>query len=96
MDYKLEVKEEARGKILAGFFYYTKEVNLDLAQRFIAETEQVLEYIHKNPENFQIKYKNFREAVFKIFPYVLIYEIIEEIVVVYTLFLTSHDPKRKP
>jgi len=96
MVYKLEVKEEARKKIFDSFFYYTQKVNIEVAQRFIEEVESVLSYIETFPEHFQVKYKKSREAVFKVFPYVFIYEIIGNTVVVYMLFPTKDDPNKKP
>lgn len=95
MVYELEIKEEAKEKILDVFFHYTQNIHLELAQRFIDEVDELLVYIHKHPEHFQIKYKQYREAIFKVFPYVFIYEIVGNIVVVYTLFPAKDDPNKK-
>ena len=96
MAYNLEVKQEARKEIFDSFFYYTLKVNFEIAQRFIDEVDEILLYIEAYPEHFQVKHKKYREAVLKLFPYVFIYEIIGNSVIVYSLFPTKDNPDKKP
>lgn len=98
MAYKLRVRDDARDDIVNGYKWYEdKKENLGI--RFIDEVETVMVYISKYPEHFQIKIKNkYREAILKIFPYVIIYEIIKKKneVIVYSVFPTKDDPRKKP
>jgi mRNA-degrading endonuclease RelE of RelBE toxin-antitoxin system len=96
MAYKLQITNKAKQDIIDGFYWYETKSN-GLGGRFVEEVEKSLNYIHRYPLHFQIKYKNiFREAVLKIFPYVVIYEIIEKTVVVYSVFPTPMNPEKKP
>jgi len=67
-----------------------------LANRFIDEVDEIVNYIHKYPKHFQVKNKNYREAIFKVFLYVMIHEVIEASVIIYALFQTKDDPFKKP
>ena len=88
MVYKLEVTEEAKKKVFQDFFWYEQKSE-GLGTRFIVEFDAMLDYIKYYPHHFQIKYKNYREAVLKIFPHMIVYRIIDNKVVVYTVFTTT-------
>lgn len=94
MDYHLEIKEEARQDIINGYLWY-EEKQLGLGQRFSVEVFDYLKYISNYPEHFQVKRKSYREAVLKTFPFVIVYEIMNNAVVVFAVFPTRMNPKRK-
>jgi hypothetical protein len=94
MAYQLEVKEEALQDIVRGFLWY-EEKNPGLGTRFVDEVEQMITYLGNNALHFQIRNSVYREAVLKIFPYVIIYEIRTKHVVVYAVFPCKADPKKK-
>ena len=96
MVYKLNVWDDAKLDIIKGYNWY-KDIREGLAREFIDEIEQMFKYIEEYPEHFQVKYRNkYREAVLKKFPYLIIYEIIENIVVVYSVFPSKDNPNKKP
>lgn len=95
MGYKLSVKEEAKQHIIDGFKWYEKKSN-GLGNRFVNEVKEILDYIEKYPHHYQVKNKNQREGVLKIFPHVIIYEIMENEVVVFAVFPTKDNPDKKP
>jgi len=95
MVHKLSVREEAREKIFESFFWYEKKKE-GLGTRFIVEMDAMLDYIKHYPHHFQIKYKNFREAILRAFPYIVVYRIIENEIIVYTVFPTKDNPDKKP
>ncbi|WP_346882367.1 type II toxin-antitoxin system RelE/ParE family toxin [uncultured Algibacter sp.] len=95
MDYKLNVWNEVKINIIDGFKRY-EDKRIGLGGEFVNEVEDMLNYIQKYPEHFQIKHRNrYREAVLKRFPYIIIYEIIDNIVVVFEVFPTKDDPDNK-
>jgi len=95
MEYQLEIKEEASLDIKQAYDYY-EENKLGLGERFMDTLENYLERVKQYPAHYQIKRNPFREAFIKDFPYVIIYEIEEEKVIVYAVFCTHKNPKKKP
>jgi hypothetical protein len=94
MEYNLIVRDEALYDIFKGYDWYEGKKD-GLGERFTNEVDEYIEYIHKNPFHYQIKTKNQREGVLKVFPYVIIYEIIKKDVVVFAVFPTSDNPDKK-
>lgn len=94
MVYRLEVKLEARQDIIDGFLWY-EEKNSGLGSRFVSEEEEMIQYISENPQHFQVNYSVYREAILKVFPFVNSYELLNESVVVYSVFPTKSDPEKK-
>ena len=94
MVYNLSIKQEAQQEILEGFLWYESK-NRGLGTRFVAEVERVIEYVSKYPHHFQIKYKEYREALVPSFPYVVVFEVLEGEVVVYSVFPAKRDPNKK-
>lgn len=95
MIYEVEIVEEADREITEAYLYYERKQS-GLGERFLKQLDKYLERICENPKHFQIKRNNFREAYIKIFPYLIIFEIEEAKVVVYSVFNTPQNPERKP
>lgn len=95
MMYELEIKEEASVEILEIYIYYENK-KLGLGDRFEEDLEIHLHRVQKYPEHYQIKRSPYREALLEFFPYLIIYEFLENKVIVYSVFNTSRNPKKKP
>lgn len=95
MKYTLEIKAEAVEDIQKAFDYF-EENKIGLGDRFLDALENYLNRIEKYPEHYQIKRNPYREAPIKDFPYVIIFEIQEAVVVVYAVFNTFLNPDKKP
>jgi plasmid stabilization system protein ParE len=95
MKYSLEIKEEAVLDIKEAYLYY-EEQKVGLGNRFLETLESYLERVQKYPEHYQIKRKPSREAFIKKFPYIIIYEIEEDKIIVYAVFNTWRNPAKKP
>lgn len=93
--HKLTIKKEAQIEIDEAIFYYEERQN-GLGNLFSEQVGLYLEEIQNNPEHYQIKQKNYREAFIRRFPYVIVFEIIESEVIVYSVFHTSQNPTKKP
>ena len=95
MKYELIIRDEAERDIIETTKYYeTQQTGLGI--KFLEQLEQYLERIQTHPELFQIKRPPYREAFIKKFPYLIIYEFIENKVVVYAVFNTRKNPDKKP
>jgi len=95
MEYQLEIKEEAYFDIKQAYHYY-EENKIGLGERFLNTLENYLERVKHYPEHYQIKRGPYREVFIKDFPYVIIYEIEDEKVIIYAVFCTHKNPKKKP
>jgi hypothetical protein len=76
-------------------FYESRKKGL--GKEFITYLKGYFSILKTNPELFQIKRKSiYRELPLKKFPFVIIYEIIEKEVIIYSIFHTSRNPSNKP
>jgi plasmid stabilization system protein ParE len=95
MKYDLVIKEEAIVDMQQAYDYY-EERKTGLGERFLNTLEEYLGRVRKNPLHYQIKRKPYREVFIKHFPYLIIYEILDSRIIVYAIFNTSLNPKKKP
>ncbi len=94
MTYHLEIKTEARKDIIDGARWYrNKQQGLDI--KFLSAIEETISRILRNPHAGTNFYKPYRETRVKKFPYVIVYEIFSAAIVVYEVFHTSQNPKKK-
>jgi plasmid stabilization system protein ParE len=90
--FKIEVKEHAVKQIKDIYFYYEGCAE-GLGEKFLDAWETAVKYAEFNPNGFQEKYKSFRQAPIKNFPYVIMFEIDKTSVIVYSILHTSRDIK---
>ncbi len=95
MTYELEIKEEAVLDIKQIYLYYEAQ-RIGLGNRFLNTLENYLERVQKYPKHYQIKRKPYREVFINDFPYLIIYEIEGNKVIVYAIFNTWSNPNKKP
>lgn len=94
MLYKLTIKEDAAVDIDKAFDYYTA-VQHSLAQRFLSDLEDCIFDISANPDNYSyyLSQKRFRSHSLQKFPYSLVYEVINDEVIVYSLRHWQQNPE---
>ena len=95
MTYSLVIKAEANLEIVDAYLYY-EEQQKGLGERFLKQLDKYFSKILEAPKHYAIKRQPFREAFIRKFPFLVIYEIEETIIVVYSVFNTSKNPARKP
>ncbi len=74
--------------------YYNEQV-LGLGYEFEEEIVVLLELIKENPLLFPVKFAHIHEAVVKLFPFVINYEISEKQVIVSAIFHIKQNPTKK-
>ncbi|MNQ69046.1 Plasmid stabilization system protein [compost metagenome] len=68
-----------------------------LGRQFLLYLKSYLKVLKTNPELFEIKKQPcFRELTLVKFPFVIIYEIIGNEIIIHSVFHTSRNPQRKP
>jgi hypothetical protein len=91
MSYKVLVKQEAYNEALAAYLYY-EEVQVGLGERFLAGLEWHLDDLSKNPQYYSIlqadKLRVLRDVQIKKFPFLIIFEITRDEVIVYAIHNT--------
>ena len=92
--YQLIIRQTATEKAKDAFDWY-EEQQLGLGNPFLDELRSCYEKIKTSPASYTKIKKNFRHILLKKFPYIVIYEIIGNDVVVYAVFHTSRNPQRK-
>lgn len=90
----LIINEEAAAEIQDAYDYY-EEQQAGLGDYFIKVLYARLGQILKAPNGNQLVYASYRQAVVFKFPFVIIYEIEEGAIIVYSVFHTSRNPKGK-
>lgn len=94
MAYILEIKDEANWEIIKAYLYY-QEKRTGLGEEFLEHLDVYFERIVANPKHFPQKRKPYREAFIKRFPFLIVYEITKNKVIVYAVFNTWQNPDKK-
>ncbi len=92
--YKLFFTELAEGEYIEAYSYY-EEQQKGLGDKFELEMDSIIEYIIGNPFIFPRKFKHYREAPLKKFPFFIVYEIYGHSVIINSIFHMSRNPSKK-
>ncbi len=92
--YSLILKERAIRMAQEAFHWYNDR-QTGLGEEFLLELESDLRKIETHPKLFTVVKQRFRQYVMRRFPYVIVYEVIKDEVIVYAVFHTKQNPKRK-
>lgn len=88
------ILEEANLEIGEAFLWY-ENTQIGLGEKFLTTLESCFNSIISNPKIYAKKFKRYRQAVVKGFPYVVVYEVEKRKIVVYAVFHTSRKPKSR-
>jgi len=72
-----------------------EEQQTGLGDRFLNELEECYDKIESMPEIYAKIKSNFRQIILPVFPYVIVFEILKNDIVVYAVFHTSRNPRKK-
>jgi hypothetical protein len=92
--YKIEITILAEEEYSSAFHYYEQKQS-GLGDKFEKETGYLIDKLKENPYLFERKYKHYREAIYKRFPYFIVYEIINNSVIIHSFFHGNRNPKGK-
>ncbi|HEY8928495.1 MAG TPA: type II toxin-antitoxin system RelE/ParE family toxin [Mucilaginibacter sp.] len=92
--YRLIVKENATRMAQGAYLWYEGE-QLGLGELFLDELERCYNRLEEYPLIYAKIKRNFRQVVLRKIPYVVVFEIFGNDVIVYAVFHTSRDPKKK-
>lgn len=89
----LIILPEAEQDVAQAYMWYEKQ-EMGLGEEFLRCVDACVQFIHRNPEMYQIAHKNYRRAIVRRFPYVVFYELSDITVTIYAVFHCSQDPKK--
>lgn len=95
MIYQFSLSPNAEADLLEAALWYESQ-QTGLGEKFAQKVESYFFRIQNNPLHFPLKKGNLREAYIQKFPYVIIYQIIENNIIVFAVFNTHQNPERKP
>lgn len=95
MIYQFSLSPNAEADLLETALWYESQ-QIGLGEKFAQKIESYFFRIQNNPLLFPLKKGNLREAYIQKFPYVIIYQIIENNIIVFTVFNTHQNPEKKP
>ena len=94
MVFNILLSKKASIEIEESIEYYNG-INKKLGKQFYVELLENLSHIKNNPYLFQIKFDSFREVPLKIFPFIIVYEVLDNSIIVNAVFHTSRNPENK-
>ena len=92
--FSISLTQKSEQEFIDAVIYYETQQR-GLGERFQNSINILLNNICKNPFAYQRKFKHYREAISKPFPYLVVYEINENEIVVVAIFHAKQNPKKK-
>lgn len=94
MIFELIITRKAKVEINKAYIYYETKKS-GLGERFIEHLDICFNMISTSPEQFPQRKLPYREAFIKKFPYLVIFEIRLNEIIVYSVFNTWQSPEKK-
>ncbi|MCD1115764.1 type II toxin-antitoxin system RelE/ParE family toxin [Chryseobacterium turcicum] len=95
MTYHLSLSPNTEADLLEAALWYESR-QIGLGKKFTQKVEFYFSRIQNNPLHFPLKKENLREAYIQKFPFIIIFEVIEKEIIVFSVFNTHQNPERKP
>ncbi len=92
--YQLVLKARAIQMAKEAYDWY-EEQQSGLGELFLIEVDKCYDKIEGSPELYAKIKNNFRQIILKTFPYVVVFETVKNEVIVYAVFHTSRNPRKK-
>lgn len=94
MDYKIQIRPLATVEILETYDWYEQQ-RQGLGDKFLEELDDFYAILLNNPNTFSYYQKPVRQGLLKKFPYQVVYEVFNNDIVVYSVFMAKQTPIRK-
>lgn len=93
-NYKLELRPLAALEVIEAYDWYELQ-RQGLGIDFLNELEIFYYKLLQNPHTHSYYQKPVRSGKIERFPYVVVYEIFNEVIIVYSVFMAKQNPARK-
>ncbi len=91
MKFEILIRAEAEAELAESYLWYEAQ-SAGLGADFLLCVEAALHQVERNPEGFQLIYKNVRRALVKRFPYGVFYTSSKSTITVIAVFHASRNP----
>ena len=91
MIYQLVIVERVYQQLNESAIRYEKQQN-GLGANLLDEFQSAIKIVHSNPFVYENKFKQFRQAILKRFPFLIIFEIIKNEIVVHLFINVKRNP----
>lgn len=95
MTYNLQVLPRAEREINESILWFEQQ-SRGLGYRFFNDLSHLMDQISSHPYLFPLKRPPYREAIMNSFPYVIIFELQDNTIAIYSVFNTHRDPAQRP
>jgi len=94
MAYKIEIRPLAAIEIIEAYDWYELQRE-GLGMEFLMELEIFFTTLQRNPDTHSFYKKPVRQGVLDRFPYTVVYETFDDVIVIYSVFMYRQDPNKK-
>jgi toxin ParE1/3/4 len=94
MRYNIELRSLAALEVIEAFDWY-EEQRAGLGEEFLYELDEFYKGLLDNPKTHSYYEKPVRQGKIKRFPYLVVYEIIDKTIIVYSVFMSKRNPDKK-
>ncbi len=92
--YSVKISEAARNDIYNSSVWYNEQLD-GLGKDFIKEVFAALTHIEKTPLHYPVRFsEKFRFAKTNRFPFLIVYEIVDQVIIINSVFHTSRNPSK--
>jgi len=94
MAFNIKILKSAYKDLQEATKWYNEQLN-NLGKEFRIEVNKELDYISNNPYYYQLKYKEYRQALVNRFPYLIYYLVVENTneIIVFGIIHTKRNPR---
>lgn len=93
MSFRLEIRDRASDEFIESYLWYEQQRN-GLGEEFHDEVEEHFAFVRGRPEGFAKWRGPYKEINLKRFLYIIVFRVMKDAVVVFSVFHTRRDPKR--
>jgi hypothetical protein len=93
MSFVIIFKEEAEHDVFEARQWYESR-RIGLGDELLDEIDEYVRLLEQDPQIYQLRKYNWRFCPLKRFPYVIVFEIVRQEVIVYAVFNTYRHPNR--
>ncbi|MBV6403395.1 MAG: hypothetical protein GFGODING_00133 [Flavobacteriales bacterium] len=93
MSFRLEIRDRASDEFIESYLWYEQQRN-GLGEEFHDEVEEHFAFLRERPEGFAKWRGPYKKINLKRFPYIIVFRVVKDAVVVFSVFHTRRDPKR--